>query len=107
MAKPVEITDENFQSEILESEMPALVDFGAAWCPPCRALEPIIEELVDEFAGRIKIGTVNVDNCKKTSGTYGVMSVPTLVFFKNGKEVDRIVGFGSKDDLVNKIEAQL
>lgn len=107
MGEPVEVTDRNFKSEILESAIPALVDFGAEWCPPCRALEPVIKDLVDDYSGKMKIGKVNVDSSRSIAGQYGIMSVPTLIFFKNGSEVDRMVGFGSKDAIMEKIDALL
>ncbi|HRS00458.1 MAG TPA: thioredoxin [Candidatus Sumerlaeia bacterium] len=107
MGHPVEITDENFQKEIIESQLPAVVDFGATWCPPCRALEPIMEQLVDEFEGQVKIGAVNVDNCRNTAGKYGIMSVPTVIFFKNGQEVERMVGLSPKDVMKVKIQTLL
>ncbi|HQH12218.1 MAG TPA: thioredoxin [Candidatus Sumerlaeota bacterium] len=107
MGHPVEITDENFQKEIIESQLPAVVDFGATWCPPCRALEPIMEQLVDEFEGQVKIGAVNVDNCRNTAGKYGIMSVPTVIFFKNGQEVERLVGLSPKDVMKVKIQTLL
>lgn len=105
MGKPIEITDENFEQEILQSDKPAMVDFGAPWCPPCRALEPIVDELVDEYEGKIKIGAVNVDNCRETAGKFGIMSVPTIIFFKDGQEADRMVGLSPKDVLKTKIES--
>jgi thioredoxin 1 len=107
MGKPVEITDQNFEAEVLKSETPALVDFSAEWCPPCRALEPIIEDLVDEYAGRVKIGTVNVDTSRETAGKFGIMSVPTMILFKAGKEADRIVGMVSKENIMTKIDSLL
>lgn len=107
MGEPIEVTDRNFKSEILESDIPALVDFGAEWCPPCRALEPVIKTLVDDYDGKVKIGKVNVDASRSIAGQYGIMSVPTLVFFKQGAEIDRMVGFGSKDAIKEKIEAML
>lgn len=107
MGHPVEITDENFQKEIIESPLPAIVDFGATWCPPCRALEPIIEQLVDEFEGQVKIGAVNVDNCRDTAGKFGIMSVPTVIFFKNGQEIERLIGLSPKDVMKVKIQTLL
>ena len=107
MGHPVEITDENFQKEIIESQLPAVVDFGATWCPPCRALEPIMEQLVDEFEGQVKIGAVNVDNCRNTAGKYGIMSVHTVIFFKYGQEVERLVGLSPKDVMKVKIQTLL
>ena len=107
MGEPVEITDENFEEQVIKSDMPAVVDFGAAWCPPCRMLEPVLEELVDDYAGRVKVGSVNVDNCRDTAGKFGIMSVPTIIFFKDGQEVDRIIGYKPKDAFKTKIDALL
>ncbi len=107
MAQPIEITDENFKSEILESETPALLDFSAAWCPPCRILDPILEQLVDEYDGRVKIGSVNVDNGRQTAGQFGIMGIPTLIFFQNGEEVDRIAGLSPKSVIKTKLDALL
>ena len=107
MGEPVEITDENFEQEIVKSVIPAVVDFGAVWCPPCRQLEPVIKELADDYAGRVKIGTVNVDNCRETAGKFGIMSVPTVILFKDGQEVDRIMGYKPKDALKTRIDALL
>ena len=104
MGHPIVVTDDNFQKEILESDIPAMVDFGAPWCPPCRSLEPIIMDLVDEFIGQVKIGALNVDNSREIAGKYGIMSVPTIIFFKDGEEVDRIVGLSPRDVLKVKIQ---
>ncbi|HPB30249.1 MAG TPA: thioredoxin [Candidatus Sumerlaeota bacterium] len=104
MAKPIEITDQNFESEILKSSLPAITDFGAPWCPPCRALEPLIDQFAEEYEGKVVFGKVNVDNCREVAGKYGIMSVPTIIFFKDGQEVDRLVGFSPKDVLKTKIE---
>ena len=107
MGEPLEITDVNFKTEILESAIPAVVDFGAVWCPPCRALEPIIKDLAGEYEGRVKIGKMNVDINRETAGQFGIMSVPTLVFFKMGQEIDRMVGLKSKDTIKVKIDGLL
>jgi len=107
MGEPLEVTDRNFKEEIIGSDIPAVVDFGAEWCPPCRVLEPILKELVDEYQGKVKIGSVNVDNCREIAGDYGIMSVPTLIFFKNGEEVDRVIGLGPKDALKEKFNSLL
>lgn len=107
MGEPIEITDESFEQEILNADMPAMVDFGAAWCPPCRAIEPIIKELVDDFDGKVKIAEVDVDNCRQTAGKFGIMSVPTLIFFKQGKEVDRLIGLRAKEVIKSKLESLL
>jgi len=101
------LTDASFKKEVLESDVPVLVDFWAAWCGPCKMIGPSIEELSTEFAGRMKVGKVDVDECPQTAGKYGVMSIPTLMFFKNGKVMGQLVGALSKSDLKKKIEEHL
>lgn len=98
-------TDENFEQEVLNSDMPVLVDFYADWCGPCKILAPVIEELATEYEGQVKIGKLNVDEEQNTSKKYKVMSIPTLIFFKDGEEVDKLVGMLSKDQLVEKLES--
>jgi thioredoxin 1 len=98
------ITDQSFQKEILESEKPAVVDFWAPWCGPCRMVGPIIEELAKEYEGKVKIGKVNVDENSKTAGEYGVMSIPSIIFFKNGKPMKTMVGVQSKESYKQEIE---
>ncbi len=100
-------TDSNFKKEVLESSLPVLVDFWANWCGPCKMITPVVEELAKEFQNKIKIGKLDVDENSKTATTYGVMSIPTLVFFKNGKIMDQIVGVLTKADLKRKIEENL
>ncbi|TGE34169.1 thioredoxin [Desulfosporosinus sp. Sb-LF] len=100
-------TTENFESDVLKSEKAVLVDFWAPWCSPCRMVAPIVEELADEYVGRIVIGKVNVDENGPIAGQYGVMSIPTLGIFKGGKMVDKIVGFRGKADLVKMLDAQI
>lgn len=100
-------TTENFESDVLKSENAVLVDFWAPWCSPCRMVAPIIEELADEYVGRITIGKVNVDENGPIASEYGVMSIPTLGIFKGGKMVDKIVGFRGKPDLVKMLDAQI
>ncbi len=95
---------QNFQKEVLESNLPVLVDFFATWCGPCRAQGPIIEELVKEYEGKIKIGKLNIDEGLEIAQNYNVMSVPTLIFFKDGQEVKRLVGFQSKEELKKEID---
>ena len=100
-------TDADFKQEVLESKVPVLVDFWAAWCGPCKAIAPIIDELAKEYAGKIKIGKIDVDNNSKIPTEYGIMSIPTIMFFKKGKVMDQLVGAASKLDLKHKIEANL
>ena len=101
------ITDANFSQEVEKSSSPVLVDFWAPWCGPCRTVGPIIEELATEFAGKVKVGKLNVDENQQTAGQFGVMSIPTLLFFKDGKPVDSIVGVQSKDSIKQKMEKLL
>jgi len=98
-------TDENFQQEVLESDIPVLVDFYADWCGPCKMIAPIIEELAKEYEGKLKIGKINVDEEVKTTEKYRVMSIPTLILFKNGAPVDTVIGAVPKKTLQDKLEA--
>lgn len=100
-------TDANFKKEVLESDLPVLVDFWAAWCGPCKMIAPIIDDLAKEYAGKMKIGKVDVDSNSKVASQYGVMSIPTIVFFKKGKIMNQLVGAVSKLDLKRKIEENL
>lgn len=100
-------TDANFKREVLESELPVLVDFWANWCGPCKMVTPIIEELAREYADKIKIGKLDVDHSPKTATAYGIMSIPTLIFFKKGKVIEQIVGVLNKSGLKKKIEENI
>ena len=95
----IHFTDENFNQEVLSSEIPVLVDFYADWCGPCKMLAPTIEALAEEFEGKVKIGKLNVDNASGTAQKYGIMSIPTLLYFKNGEVVNKTVGVVSKTEL--------
>jgi thioredoxin 1 len=101
------LNDSNFKKEVLESDLPVLVDFWAAWCGPCKIITPIIEDLTKEYAHKIKIGKLNVDENPKTATHYAIMSIPTLIFFKQGKVREQVIGALSKSDLKHKIEEVL
>jgi len=103
----INFTDDNFKKEVLGSDLPVLVDYWAPWCGPCKMIAPAVEELAKEFEGKVKIGKVNVDDNPKTATQYGIMSIPTLMFFKNGKVSDQITGALNKQALKKKIEENL
>ena len=94
-----EVTDEGFQTEVLQSELPVLVDFWAPWCGPCRAIAPVILELAAEYDGKLKVGKCNVDENPKTPGQYGIRAIPTLILFKEGKVSEQITGAVSKSQI--------
>ncbi|WP_028123105.1 thioredoxin [Epilithonimonas tenax] len=103
----VEITDQSFQEAVLNSDKPVLVDFWAAWCGPCRMLGPIIEEIANDFEGRAVVGKVDVDNNQQISVDYGIRNIPTVLIFKNGEVVDKIVGVSPKEVIAEKLSAYL
>ncbi|GJQ33864.1 MAG: thioredoxin [Ignavibacteriaceae bacterium] len=101
--KPVTITDQNFETEVLKSSQPVLIDFWAVWCGPCRAIAPVVEQLAGEYEGKVKIGKLDVDENPDTAVKYGVRSIPTLLLFKNGQVVDTIIGAVQKNVIVQKM----
>jgi thioredoxin 1 len=101
------LTDENFKKEVLESQLPVLVDFWAQWCGPCKMIAPIVDELAKEYLGKIKICKVDVDSSPKAATHYGVMSIPTIIFFNKGKVTEQMVGALNKAELKRKIEENL
>jgi len=100
----IEFTESNFQSEVLESDVPVLVDFWATWCAPCLKIAPMVQELENEYDGKLKVGKVNVENAQSLAQQYGVRSIPTLLFFKDGNVASQIIGMQAKRNLVAKIE---
>lgn len=107
MGKTVELNKSNFQQEVLESDVPVLVDFWATWCGPCRMVGPIVEEIADDYAGKARVGKVNTEDNADLAGEYGVISIPTLIIFKNGKPMDQIIGAVPKDAIAKKLDAAI
>ena len=107
MSKPVAIEDANFAEVVLQAKTPVLVDFWAPWCGPCHMVAPVVDELAEEYEGRVSFGKVNVDESPKIASQYGIMSIPTLILFKDGKPVSNIVGFRPKDELKQNLEDAL
>jgi thioredoxin 1 len=99
----VTLTDQNFSTEVLHSQEPVLVDFWAPWCGPCRIVGPIVEEIAVEFAGKVKVGKLNVDENSAIAQKYGVMSIPTLAIFKNGEVVDQLIGAHPKETIAEHL----
>jgi len=100
----VAVTQSNFEAEILQSKTPALIDFWAEWCAPCRAVGPVLDELAQNYQGKFTVGKVNVDEDPDLAAKFGVMNIPTLIFFKGGEEVDRVIGVQPKNQLEEKIQ---
>lgn len=100
----ITLTNENFQNEVLKSEIPVLVDFWAAWCGPCRMVAPIVEEIAKEYMGKVKVGKINVDEQPELASAFRIASIPTIMIFKNGKIIDTVIGYQSKERLVQQLK---
>ena len=100
-------TDQNFKTDVLKSKIPVLVDFWAEWCGPCRMLAPIVEKIAKDYTGKIKVGKMNVDENPATPGELGIQGIPTIMVFKNGEMVKRIVGFQPEDKIKSEIDSIL
>ncbi|MGD9890506.1 MAG: thioredoxin [Dehalococcoidia bacterium] len=107
MTKPADVTDQDFENEVINADVPTLVDFWAPWCGPCRMVAPIVEELAGEYEGRVKFVKLNTDENPAVSGRYGIRSIPTLLVFKDGEVKGQIVGFRPKSELKNRLDSVL
>ncbi|MCM8783005.1 MAG: thioredoxin [Candidatus Omnitrophica bacterium] len=99
------LTEQNFKTEVLESDLPVLVDFWAPWCGPCRVIAPIVEEIAKEYKDKIKVGKLNVDDYPQVASYYGIMSIPTLLIFKDGKIIDSLLGVVSKQEIILRLKS--
>ncbi len=107
MAKPFPVTDESFETDVLDSDKPVLVDFWAEWCGPCKMIAPIVDELAEEYEDRLAVAKLDADENPNTMQAYGVMGIPTLILFKDGEAVERIVGYMSKERLLDRLAPHL
>lgn len=107
MSDVLHLTDDNFHREVMESDLPVLVDFSAAWCGPCKKLDPIVAELARDYAGRVKVAHVDVDSARQTAVKFGIMSVPTVIYVKDGQVTATQMGLEPKDRMVERIDAML
>lgn len=104
MSKPVHVTDDSFEADVKKSDIPVIVDFWATWCGPCRMIAPILEEIAGEYEGKVKIAKLDVDSNPKTPTSFSIMSIPSLLFFKNGEVIDQVVGAVPKAQIMAKID---
>ena len=107
MAEPVHVTDETFKQEVLDNDTPVVVDFWAEWCGPCKAIAPIVDELSGEYDGRVKFAKVDVDTNQQVAASFGIRSIPVLLFFKSGEIADLIIGTVPKKDIIEKLDKLL
>ncbi|HEY3266075.1 MAG TPA: thioredoxin [Armatimonadota bacterium] len=107
MSAATEVNEQNFQQEVLDSPITVLVDFWAPWCGPCRMVAPVVEELAKDYAGKLKVVKVNTDEAPGIAGSFGIMSIPTLMIFKNGERVDQIIGAMPKQAIAGKLQPHL
>jgi thioredoxin 1 len=107
MSKPQVVSDQNFETEVIKSDTPVLVDFWAAWCGPCRMVAPVLEEIANEQGEKVKIAKLDVDANPITAGRFGVRSIPTMILFKDGREAQRVVGYMPKEKLLQQIQPHI
>jgi thioredoxin 1 len=107
MSGPVDVTDSTWEEEVMNSELPILVDFWAEWCGPCKMIAPAVHDLAEEYAGKLNVAKVDIDNSPEIATKYGIRSIPALIFFKDGKPVDQVIGALPKGALKKKIDAVL
>ncbi|HXL02479.1 MAG TPA: thioredoxin [Candidatus Atribacteria bacterium] len=105
MRNMIELNKDNFKEEVLDSEIPVLVDFWAVWCMPCRMMAPIVEDLANSWKGKVKVGKLNTDEAPEIAAKYGIQAIPTLLIFQGGKEVGRIVGYVPKKTIEEKLQS--
>ncbi|MGB2601067.1 MAG: thioredoxin [Candidatus Omnitrophota bacterium] len=103
----INVNDTNFKEEVLDSDIPVLVDFWAEWCGPCRMIAPTLEEIAKEYEGRVKVCKLNVEEGQKTASEYGIMNIPTLIIFKGGEIAEKVVGVIPKGDIISKLDSHL
>lgn len=103
----INVNDTNFKEEVLDSDIPVLVDFWAEWCGPCRMIAPTLEEIAKEYEGKVKVCKLNVEEGQKTASEYGIMNIPTLIIFKGGEVAEKVVGVIPKGDIISKLDAHL
>ena len=107
MSTPVQVTDDSFEQDVIQSDIPAVVDFWAVWCTPCKMIAPIVEEIADEYEGQLQVVKLDVDGNTQTAMQYGVMGIPTLILFKGGAAVEQLTGLMPKAAILSKIEPYL